>query len=1284
MSAGAAHAGLERVAQAVEQALGEPLRVQAGLTLLGRSDGAGVPVPLPSSAAVLELGDARVWVPAPLEPCDPASGRAPIFLQAGRHQVLPTIRLFRHAPGRVRDLPAPEYLAHQDWLHAALTSWPFPLIRPGSHEPVPDKAHSPSTRAGHATLTALDVLAEKLCEPGVRLAFLARIIRYAILGARQTEYVRLGRARLLLVLPGRPRWLRPAPQSGLGLEVARALVLTARQHQPPSHHGRDGIPRIVRPLAKYRIVPTNARDWGIDPVHTPESEEIRIAARLGAGVAIEAGKLIVPADASVPLSVSSARLPFAGFNDPRRLLMAASTQAQAVALHQSEPPLVRNDTRGSEPPGVNLRVGYLAWQGLNHEDAWVLSESAAKRLRAVQTRCQVIAVRAVELEPELLVKEGDTVRRGKLLVRRRVAPLLLAPALEHLVHVESLDEIVPLEPEREDRAQCEGTIERIETWNLHTGEGVPEGWQLGPELRGAYRSVVRVRIRRELPLAVGDKLANRHGHKGIVGAILPDAEMPRWQGQPLEALIDPISVVNRSNWGQLYEALAGAVARHEKRDWIAPTAEVLEQARSLLGLTAGGQAEIQPPLEDKWLGDSAPVLAMAGVQFVMRLPHHAASTISASPAPRGRRVRSRAQRFGEMEQWACLAHGLKRRVAQPPRLAPAALTWQRLLAQAGFEIRLASRSLEVRRLALEGEPPEPFTQPLNLAEMTLPELFDALEKVTADQPAALVFDPPVPSVLLPRCHEQPTIDVRWVPLLPPEDRPPLAGPDGGLLDHELTTRLRAVIRAARERTRKDDANIPLRNAVAALLRSAYTLAVGWNAEGPASGKWSVLRREVFGRQMLRSGRATVSPAGPWEHGLDTIGLPPVIARAVLGLPVAPLVELRKAAEDARVWIKRDPLLHRWGLLPVRCRVVSGSTIRLPASLLGPLGADFDGDTVAVFALPDFDGDLEACRPSTLAVHDVLGTPMFLPGKQYVYGLHRLLKEPSLKEDFLRALQQAGAPVWPDDAAQKPAKQALEEWAQAAGRAAGRDGSWWALLERHALQGLALDPGMGLRLASWNQLLKLDAITQGAAKGDLYKPENAVAVKRILAGRSLEIYHPRRPEEGQPARMPVEPPGGAREKGAAVADDPIATVMVAAKESVGYFGGLFRRLLYAVAQAGPDFIRRGQALTEQLTQQVLSIKAGKRPLSFRAFQPLLRALLEGTPSKLPESLAHLQELWSDLQARLSVGGAASQGWRAWLRHPHELARRVEEARGECLKLPLDDPRVRLFLDTGDAS
>src|ERR1700687_3257629 len=135
-----------------------------------------------------------------------------------------------------------------------------------------------------------------------------------------------------------------------------------------------------------------------------------------------------------------------------------------------------------------------------------------------------------------------------------------------------------------------------------------------------------------------------------------------------------------------------------------------------------------------------------------------------------------------------------------------------------------------------------------------------------------------------------------------------------------------------------------------------------------------------------------------------------------------------------------------------------------------MGSDFAGDSVALFsALPGVHGMAETCRPSALAAHDLLrdgdGRPraMFLPSKQYVYGLKLLADRPEEWRAFRAALRQAGAPDWETHGT---ITGELEAWVvAAAGAIAAAKGDWWRMVEEHALRGLAADPGMGLGLWS---------------------------------------------------------------------------------------------------------------------------------------------------------------------------------------------------------------------------
>jgi hypothetical protein len=441
------------------------------------------------------------------------------------------------------------------------------------------------------------------------------------------------------------------------------------------------------------------------------------------------------------------------------------------------------------------------------------------------------------------------------------------------------------------------------------------------------------------------------------------------------------------------------------------------------------------------------------------------------------------------------------------------------------------------------------------------------------------------------------------------------------------------------------------------MRDAYAAAIGLSATGEFSSKRSFLRRAVLGGRVEPSARATVSPGGTLGLALDEIGIPVPVAHTLFGPGLAAgIEELRTALSGRWAWLKRDPVLHRWGLVPVRVRPVAGDTIRLPASLLGPLGADYDGDTVALFAArPPLPQDPERCRPPVLAWHPALREAMYRPGKQYQYGLRLLAADTPKLHSLQQALRDAGAPEFHADD--------FNGWVRTAVANEPR-GEWWALIEQHALAALADEPHLGFGLLSLDELAKLDAVACKAAK-NLYEGEKArQSMAAILAGRSLEIYRRRKPEDGP-------------------AEDPIADVMVAAKTSIGYFGGALRRIVYSAEEGrlAPATLQAAQALTEQVTQKALSVKAGKPPLRYSRFNSQLRRLLDRqtpTPSDDPEldellARKEIQEVWNTLLEGMPRGEAEPL-WLRWLRAPHELRSLLDAAPENRMSLPLTDLRL----------
>ena len=1244
--------------------LGTVAHIEWSGTLIGQDDFAGVWLPRESSVAKIETST-RAYAYFPI-PKDPGMGPARVVLHGGNHFVFPVVRL-RIPNGK--SISSTEFITPEEMLDDAFRRWKYQTVGTGKKQ---------ETGPG---FTMVELFRRANLEENDQILLAAAVYHQTFWG-RTRQVGHLVQKKLGCLVPARKPLARFIGKTDLSLVCAERLVLTCSLRDGSDKTNKK--PTCLHPdicpdnsvKDRFHFGPESP-DLGIDPVHTPEGSEIRLTGRLGMGVEIKERRLVSPS--GVPLSPSTSQVPFAGHNDPRRLLMAANAQVQAVNVSGSEKPFVR--AAGSRdlpcPPGVNLRVAYMAWRGLNHEDGWVLSESATKLLSTTEETDLYIQVGSLELDPEILFKTGDIIRAGQPLVSRKYSPLLVYGDVASLrtLNPIQLGGAIPPGADIDVKAPWDGELAGVEVWDHITGNGIPPGLIHGRCTKSFYRKTVRFRLRRTLPLEVGDKLANRHGHKGVVGAILPDSEMPLWNGEPLHALIDPISVLNRSNWGQILEthlAANGVVLKEVGLIHDGPTP------------ADGGTSLILPPLEGAWM--RKPVRCLAGRQFVMRMPQHARSKVSASPVHRSdrRSLRKRAQRFGEMDHYAWWAHqkGSPGNGDRSP-MDEANVEFQHLLSASGFEMSQSGKGLIARPIDLSGQPPKGWKS-IQVTKQGKPSkatrakdgkkgthlppanmLADAIDNVTTKNRTAIV---------LPKEVTSNGRRVEWVPVVPFALRkaPPW------LENHELTVMLRKIaslsLSVARGGSKEDSCLKKLANVIHRYQKECRKLAIGARHGWPDTEKISFLRLKLLGGTSEPSVRAVASPAGPAGLGLDEVGVPPALARSLIG-PDSPEDRpgLDSALSGKTFFLKRDPVLHRWGLLRVKCRLLDGNTIRLPASLLGPMGADFDGDTVALFAGNPAPGDPDAVvLPQCLPLDDSNTKPQFVPGKQYRYGLKLLGDSPAALEELQEELLASGAPPWPAEGGGDPGK-SWEKWTAQLDPSHAR-GEWWAIIEKHALAALASDPGMGLRVpANWKELAELPCVQCGAAKRDVFSDKARKLLEGVLAGQSL---------------APLKPGG---ESGSDA--DIIDKVMVSAKMSVGKFGGALRRLIYRLPSAEPPLVRDAQTLTEIATQKALSVKAGSGPLEYKKFRKILDRIID-KKNKYPlpnegdfESLLECFELDPEQSGSLALtclrlATAARQGkapeWAEWLRAPSRLEQILSGLGDAGLEIPRGDWRsVALF-------
>ena len=332
--------------------------------------------------------------------------------------------------------------------------------------------------------------------------------------------------------------------------------------------------------------------------------------------------------------------------------------------------------------GKNMLIGFLTWEGYNYEDAVLLNEKLVKEdtFTSVHIEEYEIEARSTKLGPEEITREipnvgddalkdldsrgiiriGAEVRSGDILVGR------VTPKGEtELTAEEKLLRAIFGEKAREVRDTSlrvphgeYGTIIDIKVFTPENSE----------ELSPGVNKVVRCYIAQKRKISVGDKMAGRHGNKGVVSRILPQEDMPYLpDGTPLDIVLNPLGVPSRMNIGQVLEVHLGRAAQALGWKIMTPVFDgaVEEDIRECLE-KAGLDTDGKTVLYDGRTGVPFDNRVTVGYMYFLKLHHlvddkiHARSTGPYSlvtQQPLGGKAQFGGQRFGEMEVWALEAYG---------------------------------------------------------------------------------------------------------------------------------------------------------------------------------------------------------------------------------------------------------------------------------------------------------------------------------------------------------------------------------------------------------------------------------------------------------------------------------------------------------------------------------------------------------------------------------------------------------------------------------------------------
>lgn len=344
--------------------------------------------------------------------------------------------------------------------------------------------------------------------------------------------------------------------------------------------------------------------------------------------------------------------------------------------------------------GRNCLIAFMPWEGLNYEDSILISERLVKDdvfstihitkfeidVRTTKLGDEEITRDIANISEELLknldeegiVRIGSEVKPGDILVGK-VTPKGESepPAEEKLLRAIFGDKARDMKDTSLRVSPGEfGKVVKVKVFSRENSDNLAPG----------VTKIVRVYVSHLRKVSIGDKIAGRHGNKGVISKILPMEDMPMLpDGTPVDMVLNPLGVPSRMNVGQIYETLLGNAAHaFDKLYKISPFDEVLgedsslnaiaselEKAKKLEGfewITSSGKI----PLRDGRTGEEFDRPVFVGYMYMLKLIHqvddkiHARSTGPYSlvtQQPLGGKAQFGGQRFGEMEVWALEAYG---------------------------------------------------------------------------------------------------------------------------------------------------------------------------------------------------------------------------------------------------------------------------------------------------------------------------------------------------------------------------------------------------------------------------------------------------------------------------------------------------------------------------------------------------------------------------------------------------------------------------------------------------
>ncbi len=339
-------------------------------------------------------------------------------------------------------------------------------------------------------------------------------------------------------------------------------------------------------------------------------------------------------------------------------------------------------TNGELALGKDLLVAFMPWRGYNMDDAIVISSRLVEddKLTSINIKDFDVEVRETKLGPEQVTRDipnvpekslrhlgedgivvvGSEVQPGDILVGK-ITPkgeqeLSSEERLLRAIFGEKAKDV------RDTSVRMNGSSTgKVVGIRVYTREQ-------GHELKAGVLMQIKIYVAEMRKISVGDKIAGRHGNKGVVSRILPVEDMPFMEdGTPIDVLLSPMGVPSRMNLGQLFEIHLGMAARALGYKVATPSFngvedETISEQLEKAGFARDGRVQLYDGLTGEPFNERTSV----GVMHMLKLHHmvedkiHARSTgpyTAVTQQPLGGKAQNGGQRFGEMEVWALEAYG---------------------------------------------------------------------------------------------------------------------------------------------------------------------------------------------------------------------------------------------------------------------------------------------------------------------------------------------------------------------------------------------------------------------------------------------------------------------------------------------------------------------------------------------------------------------------------------------------------------------------------------------------